>query len=70
MEENLKMFIDIRILGHFAGHLKLTHRRKVNQLLLGSVAQSCTTLCDPMDCRTPGCPVHHQLPETAQTHVH
>ena len=32
--------------------------------------QSCLTLCDPMDCSTPGLPVHHQLPELAQTHVH
>ena len=32
--------------------------------------QSCLTLCDPMDCSTPGFPVHHQLPELAQTHVH
>ena len=30
----------------------------------------CLTLCDPMDCSTPGCPVHHQLPEFTQTHVH
>ena len=35
-----------------------------------SVAQSCPTLCDPMDCSTPGLPVHHQLPELAQTHIH
>ena len=35
-----------------------------------SVAQSCLTLCDPMDCSTPGFPVHHQLPELTQTHVH
>ena len=35
-----------------------------------SVAQSCPTLCDPMDCSTPGLPVHHQLPEFMQTHVH
>ena len=32
--------------------------------------QSCLTLCDPMDCSTPGFPVHHQLPKLAQTHVH
>ena len=31
-----------------------------------SVAQSCPTLCDPMDCRTPGLPVHHQCPEFTQ----
>ena len=35
-----------------------------------SVAQSCPTLCDPMNRSTPGLPVHHQLPEFAQTHVH
>ena len=35
-----------------------------------SVTQSCLTLCNPMDCNTPGFPVHHQLPELAQTHVH
>ena len=35
-----------------------------------SVAQSCPTLCDPMDCSTPGLPLLHQLPEFAQTHVH
>ena len=34
------------------------------------VAQSCPTLCDPMNHSTPGLPVHHQLPEFTQTHVH
>ena len=35
-----------------------------------SVTQSCLTLYDPMDCSTPGFPVHHRLPELAQTRVH
>ena len=35
-----------------------------------SVAQSCPTLCDPMNCSMPGLPVHHQLPDFTQTHVH
>ena len=35
-----------------------------------SVAQSCLTLCDPMNRSTPGLPVHHQLPEFTQTHAH
>ena len=35
-----------------------------------SVTQSCLTLCDPMDYSMPGFPVHHQLPELTQTHVH
>ena len=33
-----------------------------------SVAQSCPTLCDPMNCSTPGLPVHHEFPEPTQTH--
>ena len=37
---------------------------------LSSVAQSCPTLCDPMDCGMPGLPVHHQLSEYTQTQVH
>ena len=35
-----------------------------------SVTQLCPTLCDPMNCSMPGLPVHHQLPESTQTHVH
>ena len=35
-----------------------------------SVSQLCPTLCDPMNRSTPGLPVHHQLPESTQTHVH
>ena len=35
-----------------------------------SIAQSCPTLCNPMDCSTPGLPVHYQLLELTQTHVH
>ena len=41
-----------------------------SSLQFSSAAQSCPTLCDPMDCSTPGPPVHHQLPEFTQTHVH
>ena len=37
---------------------------------ISSVAQSCPTLCDPMNCSTPSLPVHHQLPEATQRHVH
>ena len=42
----------------------------ISSVQFSSVAQSCPTLCDPMNCSTPGLPVHHQLPEFAQTHVH
>ena len=44
-----------------------SHIRKVQ---FSSVAQSCPTLFDPMNCSTPGLPVHHQLPEFTQTQVH
>ena len=40
------------------------------QSYISSVAQSCPTLCNPMNRSTPGLPVHHQLPESTQTHVH
>ena len=39
------------------------------EVQFSSVVQSCPTLCDPMNCSTPGLPVHHQLLELAQTHV-
>ena len=40
-----------------------------NTVQFSSVTQLCPTLCKPMDCSTPGLPVHHQLPEFTQTHV-
>ena len=46
----------------------LKDKKLINQF--SSVSQSCLTLCDPMNCSTPGLPVHYQLPETIQTHVH
>ena len=47
--------------------LKNQHLMKVQ---FSSVTQLCLTMCDPMDCSTPGLPVHHQLLEFTQTHVH
>ena len=48
-------------------HLLLGRKVMTN---FSSVAQSCPTLCDPMNRNTPGLPVHHKLPEFTQTHVH
>ena len=42
----------------------------ISSLQFSSVARSCPTLCDPMNCSMPGLPVHHQLLEFTQTHVH
>ena len=50
------------------GHKTLSYHCMVT--VVSSVTQACPTLCDPMDCSTPGFPVHHQLPELTQTHVH
>ena len=54
-------------------HLHISSSCKCTLILsvqFSSVAQSCPTLCDPMNCSSPGLPVHHQLPEFTQTHVH
>ena len=49
---------------------KKCHSPKNTNFQFSSVAQSCPTLCDAMNCSTPGLPVHHQLPEFTQTHIH
>ena len=54
---------------HWLGHLQ-DHWRDPISIQFSSVAHSCPTLCDPMDCSMPGFPVHHQLPEPAQAHIH
>ena len=56
-------FIDRWLLYHWATW-------QAHLLGISSVTQSCPSLCDPTDCSTPGFPVHHQLPELTQTHVH
>ena len=43
---------------------------ELSAIQFSSVAQSCLTLRDPVDCSMPGLPVHHQLPELTQTHIH
>ena len=55
------------------GSLPLSHLGSLYDYVsdqIRSVAQSCPTLCDPINCSTPGLPVHHQLPEFTETHVH
>ena len=50
--------------------VRLTNKKCFSSAQLSSVTQSCLTLCDLMNHSTPGLPVHHQLPESTQTHVH
>ena len=52
------------------GKLLQIVRDREASVQFSSVAQSCPTLCDPMNRSTPGLPVHHQLPDFTQTHVH
>ena len=53
------------------GHKELDMtKRLTNTHQFSSVAQSCPTLCDPMNCSTPGLPVHHQFLEFTQIHIH
>ena len=59
----IKSQISISILFHSANSVIIS-------VQFSSVTQSCLTLCDPMNRSTPGLPVHHQLPESTQTHVH
>ena len=54
----------------YTGELKPIFRSYISSVLFSSVAQLCPTLCDPMNRSTLGLPVHHQLPEFTQTHVH
>ena len=54
----------------FTAQLSHPYMTTGKTIQFSSVAQSCPTLCDPMNHSTPGLPVHHQLPESTQTHVH
>ena len=55
---------------HFpACYLLFPSKVSITNSQFSSVAQSCPTLCNPMDCSTPVFPVHHQVPELVQTHV-
>ena len=58
---------------HLTGDMSSTdkcYEGKQSNFQFSSVGQSCPTLCDPMNRSTPGLPLHHQLPESTQTHVH
>ena len=55
---------------HFPGVYRNLSSAVTQSVQFSSVTQSCLTLCNPMNCSTPGLPVHHQLPESTQTHAH
>ena len=60
----------LEVADMFVTHIVVTISQAYNYLQLSSVAQLCPTLCDPMNRSTLGLPVHHQLVEFTQTHVH
>ena len=69
---NTKTFaiiLDVLSLTKYISKKKYLHYVSIIQNF-SSVTQSCLTLCDPMNRSLPGHPVHHQLPEFTQTHVH
>ena len=56
------------VYGVAQSRTRLKRLSSSSSMQFSSVTQSCPTLCDPMNCRTPGLPVHHQPPEFTQTH--
>ena len=58
---SLKIIVSVEVTSELFCHVKNDQ--------FSSVTQSCLTLCDPMDCSTPGLPAHRQLPEFTQTHI-
>ena len=62
------MWSDVELRDSSDGHWR--GDRRSSSVQFSSVTQSCPTLCDPMNRSSPGLPVHHQLPEFTQTHVH
>ena len=68
VEKGLKQMKTYRWLTHTGKDAR--HCSLFSSVQFSSVAQSCPTLCDPMNCSTPGLPVHQHFPEFTQTHVH
>ena len=69
-KQQLQQTYDIRLFATFYAYEKEFILLQFSSVQISSVAQSCLTLCNPADCSTPDLPVHHQLLEFTQTHVH
>ena len=70
LEQNLSMSLSHRNVSSQEKFIQLDYLLTGKSVQFSSVAQSCLTLCNPMNCSTPGLPVHHQLPDFTQTHMH
>ena len=64
------IFLLIPVIIEYVWVNTMNQARHVRSDQIRSVPQSCPTLCDPMNHSTPGLPIHHQLPEFTETHVH
>ena len=65
-----KKWVWLCLWSSFFGSVNKNSDSHFTSRLVCSVTQPCLTLCDPMDCSTLRFPIHHQLPEFTQTHVH
>ena len=70
VNKTMYLYIQVKRVNYFKKFYNSFIRILFASVQFSSVAQSCPTLCDPMNCSTPGLPIHHQLPEFTQTHVH
>ena len=70
LETKQNLFLSSQLSYRFKATHQNMHADQYVSVQLSSVAQSCPTLCDPMNCSTPGLPVHQQLLEFTQTHIH
>ena len=72
--ENIYLFQEINFysprLRQTTNYILYQYSHIISSVQFSSVTQSCPTLCDPMNHSMPGLPVHHQLLEFTQTHVH
>ena len=64
------LFIEIQLTYNVVLIFAIQKSDSLSSVQFSSVMQSCLTLCNPMDCSTSDLPVHHQLPEFTQIHVH
>ena len=74
ISSNLSSVLHILSINQYCHHFLCIHSNECIVIShigfqFSSVAQLCPTLCDPMNCSTPGLSIHHQLPEFTQTHV-
>ena len=68
--ERKQFFFFLPINIHYFNFLFIGNVIFISSVQFSSVTQLCPTLCDPINCSTPGLPVHHQLLEITKTHVH